>query len=349
LDLSGIFLASAAFPLSLAIVVALIYLGLLRLVDLNEKEPLWGLGLALTIGVLAALVLSLLVDDTVLELTLFESALAKELAILVAMAVSFGLFESIGRLRGWPEVNGLLDGLVYGAAVGLGFATGEALLRELALNGLPLLREPGEFSTLWKTLLSGLAYGVFGALVGSGFGAAVESSSVLRRVTYLLAGFGAAVFAHVGYVQLATGGALGSQGEIRAIVALVLPLVLVLALIVAARAYEAGVLREQLQQEIGVGLASAGELVALRNPARRRQIYLEKLVRGNFDGWIAVRTLHHRLVQLALVKARAAREPDAERKARIDNEIQNLHAGVAAARERVAQTSEAVEAVQTDV
>jgi hypothetical protein len=347
LDLSVMFLASAAFPLSLAVVVALIYLGLLRLLDLNEKEPLWGLGLALTIGVLAALVLSVLVDETVLELTLFESALAKELAIFVAVAVSFGLFESIGRLRGWSEVNGLLDGLVYGAAVGLGFATGEALLRELAFNGLSLLRESGEFSTLWKTMLAGLAYGVFGALVGSGFGAAVDTSSALRRAAYPLVGFVAAFLVHVGYVQLATGDALGAEGEVRAIVALVFPLVLMLALIAAAQTYEAGVLREQLEQEVGLGIASKDELAAARSPARRRRMYLERFLRGDFDGWIALRTLHNRLVQLALVKARAAREPDAQRRQRLAREVDNLRAGVAVARELLAERSESVAAQGT--
>jgi hypothetical protein len=341
LNLSGMFVASAAFPLSLAVVVAFIYLGLLRLLDLNEKEPLWGLGLALTIGVFASLVLSVLVDETVLELTLFESALAKELAIFLAVGVSFGLFESIGRLRGWSEVNGLLDGLVYGAAVGLGFATGEALVRELVLNGLSLLREPGEFSTLWKTLLAGLAYGVFGALVGSGFGAAVDSSSALGRAAYPLAGFAAAFLVHVGYLQLATGNALGAQGEVRAIVALVFPLALMLALIAAAQTYEGVVLREQLQQELSLGIASQDELTAARSSARRRRIYVEKFLKGDFDGWIALRTLHNRLVQLALVKARIAREHDAQRRQRLEREVDNLRAGVAVARKLLAEGPEA--------
>jgi hypothetical protein len=251
--------------------------------------------------------------------------------------VAFGIFESIGRLRGWSEVNGLLDGLVYGGAVGLGFATGEAFLREQALGNLFTLRQPSEFSILWKTLLVGLAYGVFGAIMGAGFGASVEAASPLRRAIYPLAGFLGALLVHVGYLQLARGGALGSAGQLRAIIALTVPLVFVLALLVAARSYEASTLRAQLQPETALGLARLDEVAVVRSPARRRRLYLERFLKGDFDSWVALRTLHNRLVQLALVKARAEREDDASRRARVQREVEQLRVAVAAARQAVAE------------
>src|SRR5438093_888081 len=44
------------FALSLAVLVAAIYLVVLRLIDVNEREPLWGLALALLVGAVGAAV-----------------------------------------------------------------------------------------------------------------------------------------------------------------------------------------------------------------------------------------------------------------------------------------------------
>ena len=48
---------SGAYALSLAIIVAVIYLAVVRFMDLNEKEPLWAAGLIFLLGALTAAIL----------------------------------------------------------------------------------------------------------------------------------------------------------------------------------------------------------------------------------------------------------------------------------------------------
>lgn len=60
--------AGGAYALSLAIIVAIIYLALVRFMDLNEKEPLWAVGMMFLLGAVTATVLPLLIGYSVLEL-----------------------------------------------------------------------------------------------------------------------------------------------------------------------------------------------------------------------------------------------------------------------------------------
>jgi hypothetical protein len=96
----------------------------------------------------------------------------------IAQRGSFSLvLGAVARWRGWSEVNGLLDGVVYGAAAGLGTATGAAFTLELLVGASPVGRSPSGGATLAGVTLSGLAQGLFGAIIGAGFGAAVRLAS----------------------------------------------------------------------------------------------------------------------------------------------------------------------------
>jgi len=87
---------SGAYALSLAVVVAAIYLALVRFMDLNEKEPLWAVGLLFSLGVVSAVVLPLLVGSVVLELSTIWGSVAEETAKFLAFAAG------AVALRWWP-------------------------------------------------------------------------------------------------------------------------------------------------------------------------------------------------------------------------------------------------------
>ena len=126
---------NGAYALSLAVVVAAIYLALVRFMDLNEKEPLWAVGLLFALGAVSAVVLPLLSGSVVLELSTIWGPVAEEAAKFVAFAAGAIALGMVARSRGWSEINGLMDGVVYGTAVGFGYATGEAFVRELSFGG----------------------------------------------------------------------------------------------------------------------------------------------------------------------------------------------------------------------
>ena len=175
--------AGGAYALSLAIVVAIIYLALVRFMDLNEKEPLWAVGLMFLLGAVTATVLPLLVGYAVLELNPLLGAVSEEVAKFVAFFLGVVVLAAVARSRGWSEMSGLMDGIVYGTALGLGFATGEAFVRELAFGGtLGGAIEAGPFATLWTTALVGLADVLFGAIIGAGFGAAAGARPMAQEI-----------------------------------------------------------------------------------------------------------------------------------------------------------------------
>jgi RsiW-degrading membrane proteinase PrsW (M82 family) len=197
--------------LAVAVVLAIFYMLIVRFMDLNEKEPLWAMGLVFGIGFFAAMLLYLLVGTPLLELQLVGGAVIRELVKILAVALAIGTLEAIGRGRGWSEVDGPLDGVVYGMAVGFGFATGAEFIRQLfvAASGMDALDILGQSqaSQLWPIALRGLSEGLFGAVIGAGYGLAALPGKRDKR-TVLLVGSGiAAIVLHVAYNLLTRGAA----------------------------------------------------------------------------------------------------------------------------------------------
>ena len=321
---------SGAYALALAVIIAAIYLAVVRFMDLNEKEPLWAVGFLFFLGAIFAAILPLLVSSIVLELSTFWGAVAEELAKFVAFALGLVALGAVARARGWSEIVGLMDGIVYGTAVGFGFATGEAFVRELTFGGaLGPAAVAGPLATLWTTALSGLSDGLFGAIIGAGFGAAVGARSALERVGYPIAGLTGAILVHAAYTLLAEGNSLGgSSALVRTWIALLIPVLFVVAVAAYALTREKRVIREELAAESETGAVTDEELGVLQSFAARRSAYARALMKGDFDGWLALRELHNRQVQLALAKSRASGESDPERRAAADAEVEQLRASV---------------------
>jgi hypothetical protein len=323
------------FALSLAVVVGVVYLILLRLVDVNEKEPLWALGSLLLIGVAGALLLSVVVSGRTLHGTTVLASVSDEVTIFVCLVVGVALLEAIGRLRGWSEINGPSDGLIYGAAVGLGFATGEAFVRELQTSPqlLVIAGANSTGATLWTTLLAGLAAGLFGGIMGAAFGWSVYEGA-LRWLALPLVGLAVAFGLQVGYIELANGNSLsGSGARVREWIALGVPaLFFLLALVLGLRVERRMIRRELADDPVG---ATPEELRLLTNPAARRAAYLRRMLALDADGWVGLRALQNRQVQLALTKRRAERATDPGDRAELEDEVAHLRAAVQAARDHL--------------
>jgi len=101
-----------ATTLAVTIVMAVIYLVAVRLIDFNEKEPLWAVLLVFAGGVAGAVVLLLAVDSAFLELNPIPGVMATELARFVGIGLGLATLTAIGKSRGYSEINGLMDGVV---------------------------------------------------------------------------------------------------------------------------------------------------------------------------------------------------------------------------------------------
>jgi len=190
----GLAIALAVFPVP-------VYLAVVLLVDRYEPEPLRMIALTFawgaTIAAFAALVLNtageLVVSDT------YGAAAAE----LYGYAISAPIVEESMKglvlfgIYWWHrrEFNGVVDGIVYAALVGLGFAMTENVLyygRGAAEDGIV-----GAVATfVVRGLMSPFAHPVFTAMTGIGIGIAATTRSARVRAVAPLAGLAGAVALH---------------------------------------------------------------------------------------------------------------------------------------------------------
>lgn len=322
--------------------VIVVYFSIVRLIDMNEKEPLWAMFLLFVMGAAAGVVLPLVVSPGVLDLTVLPGASLRETARFAAVAAGIGLLFLYGQWRGWQEFNGTMDGIVYGACAGLGFAVALQVRADVLFGSVALAGQPaGLFSGFGTMALRGLSDGVFGAILGASIGAATEARAAVARALLPVAGLAVAIAADAGYVHFAYGNALaGDSGWLRHQAALVLPLILVVVVAFLALRSERRAIREQLPSEIEGGAVDADDIVVLENVARRTAMHLRELARGRVGRWMRLRELHNRQVQLALIKARVAAESEISRRSRLEQEAAHLRQDVLARRRALASVQE---------
>jgi hypothetical protein len=335
--------------LAITLLMALVYLGVVRLVDMNEKEPLWAVAMLFAFGGLAACGLGLGVNLAVLELRVLPAAMAKELARFVAIGAGVGVLTLLGWRRGWSEINGLMDGVVYGAAGGFGYATGEVFIRDLLVGPLSTALGIGarslSLSSVASVALVGLGDGVFGALMGIGLAAALYARKPVQRALFPLASYLAAVSAHVSYELLGRGNAFGgAEGLVRRWAALLLPALVVALVVVVALAQEKRAIRDELGDEADTGIVTLQEREVLRSAWAREILYVKALLRGEIGTWLTLRGLHNRQVQLALAKRQAAEARRSNGAGAFSPEVQQLRVAIVALKRALERPALAPEA-----
>jgi len=296
---------------------ALVYVWIVWLVDRHEKEPGPVLGAAFLGGLVAAPVLTVLIEavsgvpDSLSpasfgSLPLAEPNLAGAIVEESAKALVVWLaFRLLPR-----EFDGALDGIVYGAVVGAGFNLAECLLYFWSM--LPFVGAATFSLAFFADLfVSGLTHCVFTALFGALLGYTREAGWDSPWPATL--GWAAACVYHVAFVAL---GYLATGGLDHPTVATVAAgarwllefagIVLLAAAASWAWVRERRVLRAQLADEAGAGIVTGEELDTLVG-GRRLAAQVEALRRSGTAGWRRLRRLHHAQAELAFAKHRALR------------------------------------------
>lgn len=317
-----------AASLAVTAVVALLYLLVVRLLDFNEKEPLWAVLMFFGGGAVASASLLLLTPGAFLELNPLAGNIASEIARFLAVGAGIGVLVLVGRSKGYSEINGLLDGVVYGSAGGFGFATGLAFTREILLPTPELPLATAGVGGYGEIALVGLSDGVFGALMGIGLVGALEARSHAKRALMGVGGLLAAIAAHLLYDALAKGAPFSDSAMVRKWAALLLPVLVVIATVVVALRFEKGAIAEELASEAETGAVSAEELGVLQSWVARQGQYLARLTKLDFGGWSALHSLHNRQVQLALAKRKVSKETDQQARAENASEVAALRRSV---------------------
>jgi RsiW-degrading membrane proteinase PrsW (M82 family) len=196
-------MAANVFLLSLlaAAVPVLLYVGLIYWVDRYEKEPLWLLSAAFLWGAVPAALLALLFN-TLLSAPfylLMDSAPAELVSggllapIIEETAKAIILFLILFFWR--QELDSPIDGLIYGAMVGMGFAMVENVLYYVAA-----FDEGGQaawnVTVVMRGLVFGLSHALYTSLTGLGIAIARLTPNPALRIIAPLAGLASAIALH---------------------------------------------------------------------------------------------------------------------------------------------------------
>jgi RsiW-degrading membrane proteinase PrsW (M82 family) len=186
--------------------LVLTYLFFIRWVDRFEPEPWWLILVAFAWGAIFATLGGGITSSIAQSVTsaLFEAS-PKDMDVIGATVfapVFEESFKGIGvalialaSALGLRELDGPLDGAIYGGVVGLGFTLTEDILyvaNQFATSGF------GGFVFLLflRTVLLGLSHCTFTACTGLGFGIATEAKSWPVKIMMPALGFGAAMLMH---------------------------------------------------------------------------------------------------------------------------------------------------------
>lgn len=290
-----------------AIIPTIFYVGLIYWVDRYEKEPLWLLSAAFLWGAVPSIVAAL-IFNTLFGLPfyiLMGPGLGDAVvASLVAPPVEETLkgLALLGILLLWRhEIDSLLDGIIYGAMVGMGFAMVENVfyfMSEYQRGGF----EAWSINIFFRAGVFGLNHALYTAMTGLGIAVARFSKKKWVWVAAPVAGWSAAVFLHFVHNFAA------SMAGVAPIFCLVLPLnawggvLITLIIIVWALVQEKRWLKEYLAREVNRGTLTPEQYRVVISGRRRFWHRLGTLQREGLGGYWRASRFYHQCSKLAYSK-----------------------------------------------
>jgi len=292
----GVFLVAVAvalFPLP-------VYIGIVLWLDRFEPEPRAMLAMAFLWGASVAVVVSGVVNGVMDEvigagLTSIVTAPVVEEALKAVI-----LFRFYAKRR--DEFDGVVDGLIYAAMVGLGFAFAENVDyygRALQKDGMAGLA----VTFTLRGMIAPFSHPLFTGFTGLGLGLARQSRRRWVILAAPIAGFSGAVGLH------ATWNAGASAGLIFFAVYLLLMIPALGALLVTvavALKFEGRVIRTHLAGEVATGLVTADEYTRLCSVRGRLHASAAAFQYGGLRAWRARWAYHRAASELAFLRRRAA-------------------------------------------
>jgi RsiW-degrading membrane proteinase PrsW (M82 family) len=305
----------------------LLYVGVLYWTDRYEKEPgrllavafLWGAIPALLVAVGVRLFFRLPFD--MLGPEAIEAVRAGVLAPVVEETLKGAVILYIA-LRYRHEFDGVLDGIIYGAMVGFGFAmTGNTVsyLGAFLLRGFAGLNN----TILIEGILYGLNHAFYAAILGAGLGLAGLARRRWQRWALPLGAYALAIGCHAVH-NLAMRNALGLS--LWTALATWAGIAVIVVVMIWSLRRERRVLRQELVGEVPDAMYRT-----LTTLGGRRRALWEALRRGGLRGWRQARQGYEMCAELAFRKARLQRRPNqpelAQEIARLRQEIAKIPDG----------------------
>jgi RsiW-degrading membrane proteinase PrsW (M82 family) len=323
MDLVTVIIIAALLALAPTIVYALVVWWL----DRHEKEPLPLLVVAFVWGAIPAVILALVLEiaagfplqQIVVTAQAREITTASLVAPIVEECVK-AIILVVLFLAYKREFDNVLDGVVYGAMVGLGFACVENVLYlvDAAYDGVPAGGAPqisGMFS-LWllRAGLFGLNHSMFTAFTGAALGLARSLKKRWERGFVPVLGLGVAMILHGthNYLSSVVGTQTGDTSDNSAVLAGCLTILVtdwggllfigIVAFVSGLR--EAHIMRDTLLEEVTLGRFTGDEYVTLVSGWRRWALRWSVLFSSGFQRWLQLGHFFDLATELAFRKHR---------------------------------------------
>jgi RsiW-degrading membrane proteinase PrsW (M82 family) len=291
----------------------------LRAIDRNEKEPwrlvlvaaAWGAVVATSLVIWAeslwqTIAIRTLVPGPGLDVsTAFSAGILEELAKGSAVVLLFLVMRN--------EFDDVVDGIIYGAAVGLGFNFMESVSYMTNLYAIFAPEGVGSYAAgfqWYARQVLGLFFGhaTYTAFVGAGVGIARQLPDLRKKIIAIAAGFLVAIAAHFAWDAWLTlfpieKSAVGIiEIHLRTLIMTGPFTAAVLALLFLGLHIESRALAEQFRKEAatGIGSITPEEVSILMNPWQRFRHRLRALRRGGLRAYFALARLQTAQIDLAM-------------------------------------------------
>ena len=281
---------TAVLPLSIlaAMVPTLLYIGLVYWFDRYEKEPLGLLAAAFLWGAVPAILISFVLNTTLSVPLLL--VLGDELGNAAAPAlIGPPVEETVKSLAliaifiFWRnEIDSPLDGIIYGAMVGMGFAMVENVyyfVQTYSAGGV----EAWGVNIILRAVVFGLNHALFSSFAGLGIAISRLATEQWVKILPPILGWMTAVFLHFLHNFTVT---LGSGFILLALLFDWGGLLLVLGIIVWAVLQERRWLRQYLAEEVALGTLTVSQFTTASS-GRKRVAFLFNALLSH--GWRANR------------------------------------------------------------
>jgi RsiW-degrading membrane proteinase PrsW (M82 family) len=288
------------------------YLLLVLWIDRYEAEPFWMLATAFFWGALVAVFFAFLINTVsgVAVTVLTNSMRAGRTfgAVISAPIVeesSKALILLIFFIWKKDEFDGVIDGVVYAAMAGLGFAMTE----NIQYYGRAMMEGGGGTLTFVFVLRGALApfsHPMFTSFTGIGLGLARQSRNTAVKWIAPPLGLLAAISMHS--IWNGSGVLFGGGAFILTYILIMIPAFFIMLVVIAlALRREGQVVREFLAADFQGGLLTPEEYKRLCSITGRMGSSFNALSRGGYSHWRAARQLNQTASELAFHRSRVAR------------------------------------------
>ncbi len=289
-----------------------IYLVLVLWIDRYEAEPAWMLATAFFWGALVAVFFAYVINtvsgvavsmmtNSVRAGHTFGAVVSAPIVEESAKALILFIFFFAKK----DEFDGVIDGIVYAAMVGLGFAMTE----NIQYYGKAVMEGGGGTLTLVFILRGALApfsHPMFTSLTGIGLGLARQSRSLAIKILAPPLGLMAAMSMHS--IWNGSGALFGGGAFILTYILIMIPAFFIMLVVIAlALRREGQIVREFLVADYQGGLFTQQEYARLGSIFGRMGTSFSALSRGGVGKWRVARQLNQTASELAFHRSRVAR------------------------------------------